>query len=248
MSSVEDIIKLIDHTALKPAATEEDIIELCKDAKEYGTASVCVNPWYVELAKKYDVMVSCVVDFPAGTRIPALKGLLTKEAIGYGADEIDMVIHKGSLKVGNPEMVRKGIEAVLEAASGKPVKVIYETCELTKADIVEVCDILNDIYRQYKKQNKPIELYAKTSTGFGSPKKELGYAWNQEKGATLEAVELMHNILDKEIGIKAAGGIKTKEDADKYLEIKGKRKFCVGDRKFRIGASGLLKNLVKLLE
>lgn len=235
MVDVNDIIRLIDHTELKPTAQSKDIEKLCEDAEKYGVASVCVNPCYVNLAKSHDVKVSCVIDFPLGAGTPEQKRMLTKEAIKYGADEIDMVLDISALKSKDINKVEVGVNAVVGAAEKKPVKVIMETCYLTETEIAFVCRMLNDTYI-----NRRTELYAKTSTGFGKAEPNGLYVWNRAVGATLEAVKLLNELLRKEIGIKAAGGISTKEDAEKYIEI-------VGERKFRIGSSSLLKNLIELL-
>jgi deoxyribose-phosphate aldolase len=188
-----DIASLIDHTLLKPEATPEQIAQLCAEAREYGFASVCVNPIYVKLAarllKDSPVKVCSVVGFPLGATPPEVKAFEARKAIRQGASEIDMVIHVGALKAGDDDHVERDIAAVVAAshAGGAICKVIIETCYLSDDEKVRACEIT-------KRANAD---FVKTSTGFGPA------------GATVEDVALMRRTVGPEMGVKAAGGIRT---------------------------------------
>ena len=190
------IARLIDHTVLKPDATEDDIRKLCREAKEYNFATVCVNPSNVYLAaeelKDSPVKVTTVVGFPLGATTPTAKAMETRDAIANGADEIDMVINVGALKSGNDDLLRRDIGAVVDAARGKAiVKVILENALLTDEEKVRGCLLSKMAGADF----------VKTSTGFGPG------------GATVEDVALMRKTVGPDMGIKAAGGIRDTETA-----------------------------------
>ena len=162
--------KLIDHTILKPDATKEMVKKVIEEAKEYQFASVCVNPYWVSYCAKElidsDVKVCTVIGFPLGANTSRVKAFETKEAIENGADEVDMVINIGALKDGNDDVVLNDIKAVVQAANGKCVKVIIETCLLTDEEIITACKLAQEANA----------AFVKTSTGFSTG------------GATVEAV------------------------------------------------------------
>lgn len=191
---------MIDHTALKADTTKEAITTLCKEAKEYEFASVCVNPTWVsycaELLKGASVKVCTVIGFPLGANTPETKVFETTNAINNGADEIDMVINIGALKDRNYELVAKDIKSVVEAAKGKCVKVIIETCLLTKEEIEKVCTIAHDAKA----------TFVKTSTGFSTG------------GATIEDVALMKKTVGAALEVKASGGVRSFQDMVNVVE------------------------------
>ena len=192
---------LIDHTILKPDATDEDVEIKCQEALEYNFASVCVNPNYVKLAadklKGSNVKVCTVVAFPLGETSSEAKAFAAKNAAKNGADEIDMVLNIGAVKSAAWEVVEADIKAVVKAVKRKAlVKVILETCYLDKNEIKQAAGAAQSAGADY----------IKTSTGFGT------------YGARVEDVELMAEAVDEEIGIKAAGGIKTLEDVEKMVD------------------------------
>lgn len=191
-----DLAKMIDHTNLKASAVKEDILKLTKEAKDYHFASVCVNPTWVELAaqelKGTDVKVCTVIGFPLGATTKEVKVYETKDAIAKGAQEIDMVINIGKLKDGNYDYVESEIAGVVEASKGKAlVKVIIETCLLTDDEKKQVCKLAVSAGADF----------VKTSTGFSTG------------GATVEDVALMRQTVGANVGVKASGGIHSKEDA-----------------------------------
>ena len=192
--------KYIDHTLLKQDATEEQIDCLLSEAKAYDFASVCVNPTWVEHAKKglegTGVKVCTVVGFPLGATTSAVKAFETKEAIQNGADEIDMVINVGALKSGNLTLVESDIRAVVEASCDKLVKVIIEACLLTDQEKVVACQL----------SQKAGADFVKTSTGFSTG------------GATIADVTLMRETVGTEMGVKAAGGARSYADALAFVE------------------------------
>jgi deoxyribose-phosphate aldolase len=197
-----DIAKYIDHTLLKPDATEDDIRRLCAEAREFEFASVCINPTYVAMArdelKGTSVKVCTVVGFPLGTHTSDVKSLEARKAIRQGAKEIDMVINIGALKSGNDELVYHDIRYVVEACKegGALSKVIIETALLTDDEKVRACELAKRAYADY----------VKTSTGFASG------------GATDADVELMSRVVaGTGMGVKASGGIRTREDAEKMI-------------------------------
>lgn len=190
-----NIAKKIDHTMLKADAAKETIIKYCDEAKEYGFASVCVNTCHVPLVseelKGTEVKVCCVVGFPLGAMITAAKAFEAKAAVEAGADEIDMVINIGGMKDKDYTMVRDDIRAVVDACKGKTVKVILETCLLTKDEIVKACELAMEAGADF----------VKTSTGFSTG------------GATFEDVALMKKTVGDSMKVKASGGIRTYEQA-----------------------------------
>ncbi len=199
----EDIARCIDHTILKPDATNDDIIKLCSEAKEFNFASVCVSPSYVALSARElagsPVKVCTVVGFPSGAHMPEIKALETRRAIREGAKEIDMVINIGALKSGTDELVYRDIRMVVEACEdgGAKSKVIIEAALLNEDEKVRACALAK----------KARANYVKTSTGFGPG------------GATAEDVALMSKIVGQAgIGVKAAGGIKSYDDAQKMID------------------------------
>jgi len=191
----------IDHTILKADATCNQIVKLCEEAKENGFASVCVNPYYVTTASKElkgsDVKVCTVVGFPLGANTKEVKAFETTNAIENGAQEIDMVLNVGAMKNEDYDTVSKDIEAVVLAAKEKAlVKVILETCYLTPAEIEKACLLAVEAGAQF----------VKTSTGFGT------------YGAKVEDVALMAKTVAGKAQVKASGGIKTYDDANKMIE------------------------------
>lgn len=196
-----NIAKMIDHTALKPDTTKEQILQLINEAKKNKFASVCVNPTWVKQAseelKDSGVNVCTVIGFPLGANTTATKVFEAADAIKNGATEVDMVINIGELKDKNDVYVEQDIKAVVEAAKGQVlVKVIIETCLLTQEEKVRACELAK----------KAGADFVKTSTGFS------------KSGATAEDVKLMRKTVGKDMGVKASGGIHTREDALKMIE------------------------------
>jgi deoxyribose-phosphate aldolase len=192
---------LIDHTLLKPDTKKEEIIKLCEEAKQYGFASVCINPTWVETAAKIlkntDVKVCTVIGFPLGANIPETKEFEAIKAIENGANEVDTVINIGALKDKNDELVERDIRLVVESAKGKAlVKVIIEACLLTREEKVRACEIAVNAGADY----------VKTSTGFST------------YGATVEDVELMRRTVGSTVGVKASGGVRDLNDLKAMLE------------------------------
>ncbi|MGE7120218.1 deoxyribose-phosphate aldolase [Peribacillus sp. NPDC046944] len=193
--------KLIDHTLLKADATEKEIVRLAEEAKEYGFASVCVNPQWVSLAAKElkgsDVKVCTVIGFPLGASTTAVKVFETQDAISNGAEEVDMVINIGLLKAGNDNAVEADMKAVANAVHGKALlKVIIETCLLTEEEKVRACQLVVNAGADY----------VKTSTGFSTG------------GANVEDVMLMRKVVGPNLGVKASGGIRDKNDLEKMAK------------------------------
>ena len=194
------INQYIDHTLLKPVSTQEQIDHLLSEAVEYQFASVCVNPTWVAHCSKTlagtGVKVCTVVGFPLGANTSSVKAFETKDAIANGADEIDMVINVGQLKSGQYEVVEADIRAVVEASQDKLVKVIIETCPLTNDEKVKACQLAVSAGADF----------VKTSTGFSAA------------GATVEDIVLMRETVGPNIGVKAAGGARSYEDAEAFIE------------------------------
>ncbi len=186
---------MIDHTELKPTATPDRIRELCAEAVKFGFGAVCVNSCYVQLASSTlsgsQVAVCSVVGFPLGAMSSEAKAYEARTAVKDGATEIDMVLNVGLLKAGRIDDVRRDIEAVVQATGDDIVKVILETGYLTTDEIVEAC----------RAAERAGAHFVKTSTGFGP------------RGATVEDVRLMRSVVGDRLGVKAAGGIRTLEDA-----------------------------------
>ena len=195
----KEIAKIIDHTLLKPATTSQ-IVALCAEAKEHGFASVCVNPCHVKLAAKElegsDVKVCTVVGFPLGENTTKVKVFETKEAIKNGATEIDMVINQSLAKANAWKKVEKEVAAVKKACGDILLKVILETCNLSRKQLIAACNACVAAGAQF----------VKTSTGFGAG------------GATVEAVSLMADIVHPHgLKVKASGGIHNFEEADEMV-------------------------------
>lgn len=200
----KEILKHVDHTLLAQGATWDEIRKICDDAIEYGTASVCIPPSYVKQAKEYvgDKMAVCtVIGFPNGYSTTKTKEFETKDALANGADEIDMVINIGWVKDGKDQKVLEEINAVKEACQGRILKVIIETCLLTEEEKIRMCDVVSRSEAEY----------IKTSTGFAGG------------GATFADVELFAKHVQPGTKIKAAGGIKSVADAEKFLELGAER-------------------------
>ncbi len=201
MLSPQNLAKMIDHTNVRPDATEEAINKLCSEAKQYNFACACVTPTNVIIAKKLlrgsDVQVCAVIGFPLGVQTPKTKAFETMEAVSKGASEIDMVINIGGLKSGREELVKEDIEGVIEAAAGRTVKVILETALLTDDEKVKACLIAK----------KAGADFVKTSTAYGGL-----------SGATVEDVTLMRKTVGPEMGIKAAGGIRDLKTALEMID------------------------------
>ncbi|QGU94658.1 deoxyribose-phosphate aldolase [Clostridium bovifaecis] len=181
----------IDHTILKANATLEEVMNICKEAKEYKFASVCVNPYYASVVKEQlkgtGVKTCVVVGFPLGANTKEVKAFETMDAIKNGAEEVDMVINIGALKDKRYDYIEEDIKAVVNAAQGKAcVKVIIECCLLTEEEKIKVCEISKNAGANF----------VKTSTGFSTG------------GATAEDVALMRKVVGEELGVKASGGIR----------------------------------------
>ena len=212
----QDIIKRIDHTLLSVTATKEDYISLAEEALEAHAASVCVAPAAVRFLKeKYgdNLRITTVIGFPNGYNTTEIKVAETIDAIKNGADEVDMVVSVGKVKEGDFAYVLREISALRAAAKGKVLKVIIETCLLTEEEKIKLCEIVTAAGADY----------IKTSTGFS------------KAGATIEDVLLFKEHIGKGVKIKAAGGIRTLEDAEKYIEAGADR----------IGASAVIKGYLK---
>ncbi|WP_062198705.1 deoxyribose-phosphate aldolase [Massilibacterium senegalense] len=201
----QSVASMIDHTLLKPEATRKEILTLCTEAKEYQFASVCVNPVWVplvvEMLKGSSVAVCTVIGFPLGASTIDTKVAETKEAVLNGATEIDMVINIGLLKSGDMETVKKEIQEIVQAAQGKVVKVIIETCLLTEKEKITACMIAKEAGAHF----------VKTSTGFSTG------------GATVEDVALMRKIVGEKMGVKASGGIRTWDNAKTLIQAGANR-------------------------
>ena len=196
---VKDILKRIDHTALKAVTTWADIQKLCEEAIEYKTASVCIPPSYVErVHKEYGgrLRICTVIGFPLGYQTTAVKLAETREALENGADEIDMVINIGDVKNGDIAKVEREITAIKHECNSHILKVIVETCYLTEEEKKMLCRAVTNAGADY----------IKTSTGFGTG------------GATAEDVLLFKYHIGSAVRIKAAGGINTREDMEKLID------------------------------
>lgn len=198
--------KYIDHTLLKPEASEDQILKLCDEALEYNFYSVCVNSCHVPLAVEKlagsDVKVAAVAGFPLGAMSTASKVFEAREAVEAGASEIDMVINVGALKEGRYDYVLHEISALADVSPC--LKVIIETCLLTDEEIIKSCELAI----------KAGAAFVKTSTGFSTG------------GATAEAVALMRETVGDKAKIKASGGIRTLADAEKFIELGADRLGC----------------------
>ncbi len=201
---IRKILGKCDHTLLLQTATWEEIRVLLDDAIRYQTASVCIPPCYVKQAADYAAgrMAICtVIGFPNGNHTTACKVFETKDALNNGADEIDMVINVGQLKAGSEDYVLNEIKAVKEACGEKILKVIIETCLLTRQEKITMCRLVTEAGADY----------IKTSTGFSTA------------GATFEDVALFAQHVGPDVKIKAAGGISSIADAEKFIELGASR-------------------------
>ncbi len=192
--------RLIDHTLLAPDATKEQIKKICDEAKQYNFASVCVNPSWIRYCKEQlkgsDVKVCTVIGFPLGATMMASKISEAKYSLYEGADELDMVINIGRLKDHDDEYVKNEIAELKNVAGDKVLKVIIETCLLTDEEKVRVCKLAKEAKADF----------VKTSTGFS------------KGGATVADIKLMRETVGPEMGVKASGGVKTKEDLVAMVE------------------------------
>jgi len=198
------ILGMVDHTLLLQTATWPEIQSLCDDAVKYGTASVCIPPCYVKQAKEYvkgKMKICTVIGFPNGNHTTAVKVFETRDAVQNGADEIDMVINIGMLKDRKYEYVENEVREIKTACDGKILKVIIETCLLTEEEKIKMCGIVTDAGADF----------IKTSTGFS------------KAGATFEDVALFKKHVGPDVLIKAAGGIKDMDDAEKFAELGASR-------------------------
>lgn len=193
-----EILRFVDHTLLKQTATWEEIREICREGLENGTASVCIPPAFVAQASEYlqgRLPVCTVIGFPNGYQTTGTKAFEAVEAVKNGADEIDMVIHVGWAKESRFQDILTEIDCVKEACGGKLLKVIIETCLLTEAEKIALCGVVGRSKAEF----------IKTSTGFAGG------------GATMEDIRLFREHLPKGKRIKAAGGIRSVEDAEAFL-------------------------------
>ena len=209
------IFSYVDHTKLAATSTAEEIRTLCNEAIKYKTASVCIPPCYIEAVRKeYPALNICtVIGFPLGYATTSSKVFETRDAVEKGADEIDMVINVCMVKNKDFDAVLSEIKAVKEACGGKLLKVIVETCYLTEDEKIKLCELVTEAGAEY----------IKTSTGFGTA------------GAAPEDIILFKDNIGKNVKIKAAGGIRTKDDMVNFIELG-----CS-----RIGASSAVKALTE---
>ena len=197
---VKEILSHVDHTLLKQTSTWEDIKEICDDAVKYAAASVCIPASYVKQAADYlgDKMAVCtVIGFPNGYSTTAVKEFETKDALANGAKEIDMVINIGWLKDKKYDLIENEIKTLKGACGENILKVIIETCFLTEEEKIKMCEIVTAAGADY----------IKTSTGFGGG------------GATFDDIELFSKHIGPNVKMKAAGGISSLEDAEKFLAL-----------------------------
>lgn len=198
------ILKTVDHTLLTQTATWEEIRQICDDGIAYGTASVCIPPSYVKQAKEYvgeRIAVCTVIGFPNGYQTTAVKEFETKDAIANGADEIDMVINLGWLRDGRYDLVEQEIRTLKAACGTRILKVIIETCLLTDEEKIKMCEVVTNSGADF----------IKTSTGFS------------KAGATFEDIALFAKHIGPNVKMKAAGGISSLADAEKFLELGASR-------------------------
>ncbi len=201
---LKEILSKCDHTLLSQTATWEEIRAICDDGMKYHTASVCIPASFVKQAKDYvgDKLAICtVIGFPNGYDTTKAKCFMASDAVDNGADEVDMVINLGWVKEGNFDAVREEITAIKAACKGKLLKVIIETCLLSDEEKIAMCKVVSDSGAEY----------IKTSTGFS------------KAGATFHDVELFAAHVAPHVKIKAAGGISSLEDAEKFIELGASR-------------------------
>ena len=198
------IIASVDHTLLAQTATWEEIKQICDDAVAYGTASVCIPPSYVKQAKEYlgDRMAVCtVIGFPNGYNTTEVKVFEAKDAVANGADEVDMVINLGWVKEGRYDLLEEEIRQIKQAVQGKILKVIIETCLLTDEEKIRMCEVVTAAGADF----------IKTSTGFST------------SGATFADIELFAKHVGAGVKMKAAGGISSMEDAERFIGLGASR-------------------------
>lgn len=198
--NVNEMLRHVDHTLLTQTATWDEIRQICDDAKQYKTASVCIPPSYVKQAAEYlqgEVAVCTVIGFPNGYMTTKTKEFETKDAIANGASEIDMVINIGWLKDRKYDLVEEEIRILKAACKDKILKVIIETCLLTEEEKIKMCEIVTRAGADY----------IKTSTGFS------------KAGATFEDIRLFASHIGPDVKMKAAGGIASLEDAEEFLAL-----------------------------
>lgn len=196
----KELYSHVDHTQLKAFATWKDIEKLCDEAVKFSTASVCVPPCYIKrINDTYGekINICTVIGFPLGYSVTEAKIVEAKQAILDGANEVDMVINISDVKNGDFDKVEKEIADIKAACGDKILKVIIETCYLTDDEKIKLCECVTNAHADY----------IKTSTGFGTG------------GATYEDVALFAKHVGKEVKIKAAGGIRTREDMEKFMEL-----------------------------
>lgn len=197
---IKEILSKVDHTVLGVDATKEDIISLCNDAKKYKVASVCIAPSFVKFAADYlkgEIPVCTVIGFPNGNNTKEVKCFEAENAVKNGADEIDMVINIGKLKDKQYDEILDEINAVKSACCGKTLKVIIETCLLTDEEKIKMCEIISNSNADF----------IKTSTGFS------------KSGATFDDIKLFKSHITNGKKIKAAGGISSIADAEKFINL-----------------------------
>ncbi len=200
----KEILKTVDHTLLLQGSTWEEIKVICDDAMKFGTASVCIPPSFVKRAKEYmkDNMAVCtVIGFPNGYNTTEVKVFETKNAIENGADEIDMVINIGAVKDGMFDFVEEEIRQIKAACGDKILKVIIETCLLTEEEKIKMCGVVT----------RSGADFIKTSTGFSTA------------GATFEDIELFSKNIGPDVKMKAAGGISSLDDAERFIGLGASR-------------------------
>lgn len=195
----EEILKRVDHTELRAFATWEEIKKLCEDAIAYKTATVCIPPSYIKRVREHfaELKICTVVGFPLGYSKTKAKVAEVEEAILDGVDEVDMVINISDAKNGEFNKIEEEIKALKKACGNKVLKVIIETCYLTDEEKIELCKVVTSAGADY----------IKTSTGFGT------------KGATREDIKLFSENIGKDVKMKAAGGIRTVEDMEAFIEL-----------------------------
>ncbi|HHX37916.1 MAG TPA: deoxyribose-phosphate aldolase [Clostridiaceae bacterium] len=198
----KDILTRIDHTALSATTTTADIAELCREATIHGCAAVCIPPAYVATGRELlsdlasPVALCTVIGFPLGYQTSTVKMIELTQAIGDGADELDVVINLGMVKNNNWEDLENELTALRTASAGKILKVIVETCYLTEGEKIRLCQLVTRVKADY----------IKTSTGFG------------EAGAALEDIALFREHIGQHVKIKAAGGIRTRDEMIAFIE------------------------------
>lgn len=196
----KEVLSIVDHTLLGVAAEWEDIREILDDGIAYGCASACIPPAYVKEAAEYvkgRLAICTVIGFPNGYHTTAAKVFEAKDAVANGAQEIDMVIHIGALKNKRYQQIEDEIRAVHEACDGRILKVIIETCLLTDAEKIKMCELVTNAGAEF----------IKTSTGFSTA------------GATFADVKLMKEHIGKNVKVKAAGGIASLDDAQEFIKL-----------------------------